>query len=31
MFRKKKKKINALTIKKNIREGYIKMLHDNDV
>ena len=31
MFRKKKKKINALTVKKSMREGYVKILHDNDV
>ena len=31
MFRKKKKKVNALSVKKVMREGYIKIMNDNDI
>ena len=31
MFRKKKNKLNALGLKKKMREGYIKILNDNDI
>ena len=31
MFRQKKKKINSLKIKTILREGYIKILQDNDI
>ena len=31
MFRKPKKKFNALKEKLKMREGYVKILNDNDV